>query len=286
MTSTEKIRQIMRERGSATRPELAKAAGVSTVMVGKVISQLMERGEVKESGLVPSGGGRPVMRYEYNAGYGTNVLIEGVMEGVTWRIRIQYLDSQGKVLAEEEARYAHLEPASLDGLLDKGFRKYRIRAVCVDLAGREQKIARHLSERFGIPVRALNAALVLAERKESALTLILQEQQAVLGAYYRRGELRRMGDLSLLPGPADWLSMNYNDHTLLEEMIARLLLVCCCTHSPAELILYAPFWTEKLVKRIRFNLSSKLRGGKASLSFRTLTEGMIAEARHRAAAQL
>ena len=65
------LRNILSQKRTATKPELAKYSGLSVVTVNALLSEMLYSGEVQESGNAPSGGGRPSMQYRYNYDYRT-----------------------------------------------------------------------------------------------------------------------------------------------------------------------------------------------------------------------
>ena len=91
------------------------------------------------------------------------------------------------------------------------------------------------------------------------------------------GELVK-GFLKKRPLPAEWESLDYADHTLVEEMLARLLQLLICTISPAHIDLHADFWNDRLISRLNFNLSTKLRciDSPPRLHFKTITAEKLA----------
>ena len=74
---------------------------------------------------------------------------------------------------------------------------------------------------------------------------------------------------------------------LVEEMLARLLQLLICTLSPARIDLHADFWNDRLITRLNFNLSTKLRGiTLPQLHFASTTAEKLAESLYRAAAAI
>ena len=100
----------------------------------------------------------------------------------------------------------------------------------------------------------------------------------------RNGSVTPCPILHLLPLPAEWNSLDYADHTLVEEMLARLLQLLICTLTPAHIDLHADFWNDRLITRVNFNLSTKLRGVRLpQLHFGTITPEKLSSRIRRAA---
>lgn len=252
----------MQERMEATRPQLAEAAGLSLVTVNKAVASLCLQGVLRLKSTVPSGGGRPVQLYAYNAAHAVCALFraeaeQGFLHGV-----LEVADMSGRVLRQQEARFSLLQEASLDDWLDAATRRRRLHRVVLDLppALPETGLAAHLRARYACSVRRANAAAGLLSAREDTLALYLPPHQPPQGCYRKRGVLTPCDTLHLLPLPTAWETLDYDDHTLTEEMVSRLLHLLTATHTPARFELFADFWTERLQTRIRYNLSAKLRG--------------------------
>lgn len=281
----------MQQRREATRPQLAAAAGLSLVTVNKAVAALCLQGVLRLKGTLPSGGGRPVQLYAYNAGHAAAALFtlraaQGLLHGT-----LELADMGGNLLRRDEARFSFLQATGLDDWLDAATRRRRLRGIglCLPPALPETGLRAHLQERYGCTVRPVNTAMGLAEDREDTLTLYLPRRAEAEAAYRCNGRLTPCPALHLLPLPAAWETLDYNDNTLVEEMVSRLLHLMTAAHAPARLVLHADFWTERLRTRIRFNLSTKLRGYEPAprLHFRHTTAAHAAEAvRHNLPARL
>lgn len=261
----------MRERGEATRPQLAALTGLSLVRVGQIVAALCATGELKALGNAASTGGRPAERYRYQ--YHRTALFCAEQEGALLSGRLELLDHRSGVKLTEHAQFAMLQEQSLDDWLDRITRRQSLGGITLILPPGipGELLRRHLQLRYHCPVQLATAAMALADEQEGSLTLYLPRAQEASACIRRESRLRPCGRLALLPQPADWSHLDHSDHTLVEEMIARLLLMLTCTLLPASIVLYADFWTERLVNRIRYNLSTKLRGSPAPrLSFRSI----------------
>ncbi len=280
MTRAEKaVLKLMHERGEATRPQLAAATGLSLVTVGKAVAVLSRRGEIYAVGEVPSAGGRPVQLYRYHAGHALHALIEGKREGNLLRCELTLMDLHGAELKRRTASFAYLDVESLDGMLDEMLRGKRLRSITLLQAVETlspQALVDHLSNRYRCCVnRPCMASLLADKTADNTATICLPQSGVPSCSMYRRGELRECGPLHYLPMPADWATLDYGDRSLLEEMIARLLVIITCTHSPEHIILYAEGLTDRLIERIRYNAATKLRDMLPPLNFATLTQEFL-----------
>ncbi len=289
-SSTQRIRQEMRSRVEATRPQLARACCLSLVTVNRVVSDLCEAGEIEAVGEVSSGGGRPVQLYRLRraASWAALLRISRAATGII-HCTLELLDPLGAPLRQEEARFAHLEETTLDGWLDGILPHTRRKLLGITIEASATplplQLCTHLAARYHSPCQCVSAADALAETREDTATLVLTPGAAPLCTLYRRGNRHSCGALELLPLPTDWSTLDYSDHTLVEEMVARLLLTLSCTLAPARFVLYGSFWSERLLRRIRYNLSTKLSNitSQPHLRFRPLSETTTQEALRRLA---
>ncbi len=288
-SSAQRILQEMRARGEATRPQLARACSLSLVTVNRVVARLCVAGELEPAGEVSSGGGRPVQLYRLRraASWAALLQLTRAATGIL-HASLQLIDPLGSLLRQEDARFAHLEANTLDGWLDSTLSHRRRKLISITLSADAlllpPALCQHLRERYRCSCRLVTAADALAEQLEGSCTLVLQPGAVPFATLCRSGQRHPSGALELLPLPADWQTLDYEDHTLVEEMIARLLLMLSCTLAPQRFVLYGSFWSERLLRRIRYNLSTKLRDATLPpLRFRKLSQADIADALQRLA---
>ncbi len=279
----------MRLRAEATRPQLARATGLSLVTVNRVVARLCEQSVLEAVGEVPSGGGRPVQLYRLRCRDSWHALLRLAAEGNRLSCRLSLLDPLGHPVKEQQALFTHLEDKSLDGWLDAQLRsRRRLRGITIEAGSLRllSGLLPHLAQRYACPAHLVTAADALADKRENSLTLCLPRHAAPCATLYRQGHLQSSGALALLPLPARWEELNYDDHTLVEEMVARLLLMLSCTLAPTRITLHADFWTERLLQRIRYNLGTKLQGTPLpQLRFRPLSPAELRDALHRLAVE-
>lgn len=259
-------------RARATCPELAAATGLSLVTVHKEVAELCRRGELKESGASRTCGGRPAKEYEYDARYARRVLVEIQRQGMIMRCRQELADMQGRTLSVRESVYAALENESMDGWLDETLRRQRIASIALAFPAGEQREAMraHLEQRYVCPVVCMNTAEALAEEgRDLDFTVYLKQGEPPQCSMRRSGVVQNAFRADLLPLPSPWDTLDYTDHTLVEEMLARLLQIIVCTSAPSRIVLHSAIWTKRLTERIRFNTQSKLRGAAPHLVFRS-----------------
>lgn len=275
------VRQAFRKKQEYTRPELSAETGLSLVTVGKAVKSLLEAGELHEGGKADSGGGRPVQRYRYNANYAQHALIQATRQGQLLHVTLELVNLQGVHRASRQGDFAYLEAGSFDGWLDHAQRRHRLQSItiCLPHAMKRKGFLEHLGCRYPCPVQAPTPASILSHGEtDGTATLYLPPGGVPSCSLRHNGSLLESGLLHLLPLPARWESLDYTDHTLLEEVAARLLHIVTCTLAPARIVLYAPPLGTRLMERIRFNSSTKLHGRLPPLDFRLCTPSTLPDA--------
>lgn len=258
MNSRVRITSYMQQHQQATRPQIAEAVGLSLVSTNAAVDVLEREGVLIAGELIPSGGGRPVRLYHFNPRHGAVALFTATPEAHCTLVHFELLDLKGENLQTTEARFVQLHTESLDEWLDAAARRHKLLRICLP-PGISSSILSHLQQRHNCPVQEFSTAHALAGRRDNTLTLFLQKGCAPQGSMNRHGRHTPCPLLHLLPLPADWETLDYADHTLVEEMLARLLQLLTCTLAPAHIDLYADFWNDRLISRLNFNLGTKLR---------------------------
>ena len=277
MTSKARITHFMQQQKQATRPQIAAAVGLSLVSTNAAVAALEKEGVLIAGESIPSGGGRPVRVYHFNAGHAAVALITAKPEAHCTLLRCELLDLHGRQIEQKEARFVQFHAESLDEWLDSAARHHKLQRICLP-PGLGRSLHAHLQKRHHCPVHEYSAAESLVSDKENALTLLLLRGEAPQGALRRNHVVTPCPLLQHLPLPQDWASLDYADHAMVEEMLARLLQLLTCTLNPAHIILHADFWNDRLMSRLNFNLSTKLRGidSPPRLHFKTITAEKLA----------
>lgn len=282
INSMHSIRSLLRERGEATRPEIAKAIGLSLVSVNKLVEKLCESGEIEAAGERPSGGGRPARLYRICCDYAQIVYFRAERCGSLIMGELETYNLHGECTGKQGTEMAYLATESIDEWLDNVAERGKICSITLDIASdfSTDTLYQHLRKRYKCPLYRFNKADALADNSEGTATVYFKRGYAPQCSIRRHGCQMASKNLELLPMPHAWSTLDYSDHTLVEEMIARLIVTLACTLVPTSFTLHADFWTNRLVKRIVFNISSKMRGNAPPVNFQ-ITSPTQAEARMR-----
>ncbi len=271
--------QVMKACGVATRPQIAAATGLSLVMVNQVVAGLCRQGVLQAGAQVPSGGGRPAQQYKLNNGSKFYALIRLWRNDKLLHACAEELDLSGTPTRHMEADFAYVDIESFDNWLDKLTRRHRLSGITLytdEEIKREETIA-HLQKRYQCAVQSPTTAALLCEHKEGSTALVLPQGQEASCAHYRNGKIQESGALNLLPLPTTWASIDYEDRALMVDTVSKLLQIIICIQRPGRVVLHAPAWVPRLVERIHYNVSAKLKDKLPPLRFINLTAPVHAE---------
>ncbi len=277
-SAIERVRQALCKQREATRPQLAQATGLSLVSCNRAIAELCRLGEATCAGSKPSGGGRPVLSYKYNMNHAYSVYLRFLRQGSLILGTLEISNMQGDLIYSRQAEFAYVREESLNEWLHSAIGVRKLCGIVLEMPDDiiPLDLLKHLEANYHCPARLINTADALNEKTEGELTIYFCPGQAPVCSLWRHELANHSGELGLLPMPTTWEELNYSDHTLLEEMVARLISILICTLAPNHITLYAPFWSGRLTRRILYNVSAKLRHEPPALHFYNISPGQAA----------
>ncbi len=92
-----KVKRLILQYGSVTKPEVAEKTGLSVVTCGTILNELTANGTIVEKQLMLSSGGRPAMSYQYNTNSGNILCAFIYTENDECFLRYQVLDILGNI---------------------------------------------------------------------------------------------------------------------------------------------------------------------------------------------
>ena len=284
------LRRILRQCKEATKPELADRTGLSVVTINSLLEDLLKTGEVVQSGLAPSGGGRPSTRYQYRPDYRYAVLLYGHQSEGRNLMHLAVVNLMGECVWRKKEYFDEILVESFEAVLDDvigrfpeiGLLAFGLPGEVVDdvvtihdyqaLVGPE--FMAHYKERYHLPVvfeNDINAMTYGACREGDV------EKATVAGIYLPRiyppgaglviqgkiyyGTSHCAGELAGLPVPVSWDSLDYGRENDVLENLKLLTAVYGFTVAPETLIFYGDFFTEELQEQLRA-FSGRLLEGK------------------------
>ena len=283
------LRRILRQCKEATKPELADRTGLSVVTINSLLEDLLKTGEVVQSGLAPSGGGRPSTRYQYRPDYRYAVLLYGHQSEGRNLMHLAVVNLMGECVWRKEEYFDEILVESFEAVLDDvigrfpeiGLLAFGLPGEVVDdvvtihdyqaLVGPE--FMAHYKERYHLPVVFENDinAMTYGARREGDV-----EKATVAGIYLPRiyppgaglviqgkiyyGTSHCAGELAGLPVPVSWDSLDYGRENDVLENLKLLTAVYGVTVAPETLIFFGDFFTEELQEQLRAYSGRLLEG--------------------------
>ncbi|MGM9521006.1 MAG: hypothetical protein ACI3VB_00830 [Oscillospiraceae bacterium] len=191
-SNTERVRSALISLGSATKLAVSNATGLSVATCGNILNSMLESGEITDSGVEESGGGRPARIFSYNTDM-LRTLCVRIRQGVGRpELLYEVVNLAGKVLERDVMKPDTLEKEDVELLCGAVVERFHsIKAVSIsvadriveDIRGMEQRLAGKFPELTVCVERALGLmALGLPEgRGGYACVLSLSGPEPELG---------------------------------------------------------------------------------------------------------
>ena len=232
------LRRVLRQCGEATKPELADRTGLSVVTINSLLEDFLKTGEAVQSGMAPSGGGRPSALYQYRPDYRYAVLLYGHQSEGRNLMHLAVVNLTGECVWRKEEYFDEIRVESFESVLDDVIGRFPETGLLafglpgevvndvVTIHDYEALIGpdfmAHYKERYHLPVifeNDINAMTYGACRDDE------MERATVAGIYLPRiyppgaglviqgkiyyGTSHCAGELAGLPVPVSWDSLDY-----------------------------------------------------------------------------
>ncbi len=284
------LRQVLKERRKATKPELAELTQLSVVTVNALIGELVSSGEVIEGDEIPSNGGRPSKQYIYNGDFRKAIIIYGHQENNQDLFHMLIINAFGECIDRKEASYTNVVTDSFDLWIGDAFRKHKtICAIIFGLPGAEkngviyahdypgivgEKFLTHYKEKYHVPVlyeNDINATVCGYYARQNGETM-----ETVVGLYYPRayapgagvvvngkiykGFMNFAGEIGWIPLRPTWNEVDYKNGEAVALMLSQIAVIFSCVLAPQRIVFYGDFLTEELLKELVSHLTKQLKG--------------------------
>ncbi len=122
--STEKIKRILLQSKTITKPELSKATGLTTATCGYILNDLLKKGEIVEEKYRISSGGRPARSYRYNTSKHQFLCLYTLFESGIQTIRFRIFDALGNMVTKGESKEKRIDKKVLRKRIQKILEKH------------------------------------------------------------------------------------------------------------------------------------------------------------------
>lgn len=284
------LRQILKERRKATKPEMSELTELSVVTVNGLIGEMVSSGEVIEGDEIPSNGGRPSKQYIYNGNYRKVIIIYGYREKNYDMFHMLIMNSFGECIDRKKACETNVVTKSFDLWIADAFKKHKnICAIVFGLPGAENngviyandypgiigdQFLSYFKEKYQVPViyeNDINATVYgFYARKNEETT------ESMVGLYYPRayapgagivinGEIYKgcmnfAGEVGYIPLNPPWNEVDYDNKEEIIFMLSQIAVVFSCVLAPERIVFYGDFLTEEILKELEERLTKILHG--------------------------
>ncbi|OPJ63017.1 ROK family protein [Clostridium oryzae] len=284
------LRQVLKERRKATKPELSALTKLSVVTVNSLISEMISSNEVIEGDEVPSNGGRPSKQYVYNGNYRKAIIIYGHQNNNQNLFHMLIINSLGECIERKKGYYENIVIDSFDMWIETAFKTYEnICSIVFGLPGAEEngviyvhdysgivgdKFLAYYQVKYHVPVlyeNDINATVYGFYARQNTKTV-----QTVVGLYYPRiygpgagavikGEIYKgcknfAGEVNWIPLKPSWNEVNYDNPEEIVLMLSHIAIVYSCVLAPERIVFYGDFLTDKILEKLITRLQELLKG--------------------------
>lgn len=132
----ELIKQALKSMKEGTKSTIASATGLSVATCGNILNELLETGEVLETELEASSGGRPARRFVYNADFSYIVCLYAKIEDGLQSITYAVTNSVGERVDTGYLTYENIDADTIDHLVGTLIQQYNhIKAIGIGIPG-------------------------------------------------------------------------------------------------------------------------------------------------------
>ena len=199
--NVELIKTTLKFMKTATKTELAKATGLSVMTCGTILNELLKTGEVIELEIDPSSGGRPAIRYQYNADYAQVLCLYARTEGNMSFFSYQVCNLLGEYLEEQIINSSDITYETYETVIGEVLLCYpQIKVISVGVQGVvNQGIIGECD------IKALEGIAIEARLKEKyELDIIAQnDMNLITYGYYQKQEYEHDKNIAYLYIPED-----------------------------------------------------------------------------------
>ncbi len=272
------VKELLKNKGQATKQEIAKESGLSFVTVGSALQHLLQKNEIFETKLVQSNGGRPAQQYCYNYDFAHGLIIYLYEKNEKTLINISTINLAGEILEESEVEAENVNISTFETIIKEALEKDELIKVVsfghhgIELNGQiiisDYKLLEgtsfsdYFSEKYNIPVILENdvhsAVFSFSKRRsvsESLVYLHFPENQGpsagiLIAGKLFKGHYNLAGEMSKLPLDIEWTKELYKSEENLCKAIAKMIVSICYVLNPNTVILNGNNLRQEYIEKI------------------------------------
>jgi len=281
------IKQVIKEKGSATNAEIVEDTGISTTTVRTLLSQLILDQEIVNLGLGESSGGRRAERYALNLNNNLSLSFYIKDKSINYALS----DALGDIIENKSIKFEKKEyQEALTVFIDEMVVKYTIKVIGIGVSGvvdrgkyfsgkqlndwKKINASEYIEEKYNIPVvlendlnaMALGFSLNYIKEIENLnikslnVVYINFTEEGVGAGIIANGQLIRgennfAGELGFMPiskrGHLEYLLSNNPDNKEYIEIVSQVITILNCIINPAFIVIGGSTLRTNLVDQIK-----------------------------------
>jgi len=281
------IKQVIKEKGSATNAEIVEDTGISATTVRTLLSQLISDQEIVKLGLDESSGGRRSERYALNLT--NNLSLSFYIKDK--RINYALSDALGDIIENKSIKFEKNKyQEALTNLIDEMVKKYTIKVIGIGVSGvvdrgnyfsgkqlndwKKINAYAYIEKRYNIPVVLENDLNAMAlgfslnyikeienlDIKSLNVVYINFTEDGVGSGIIANGQLIRgennfAGEIGFMPisnhGHLEYLLSNNPDDKKYVEIVSRVITILNCIINPAFIVIGGSTLRTNLIDEIK-----------------------------------
>lgn len=282
------IRKYVYMNNKLSKPQIAKETGLSLMTVNNLVTEMVEKQELVECGLIPSGGGRPSMTYKYDYNYGHIVYVIAYQDGDNNKVLFKATNLLGELINETSCECLEIGINTFETELDRYFADYKnINLLVFGLPGEMvngeiticdykqligKKFVTYYEEKYHVPILVENDVNAItfgysfgqSEKMNVAGIFFPRKYQPgaglVLDGKVFRGHNSFAGEVGYLDQNIDWKHFDYSNKELILSIIQRILISYAVVVAPEKYVIFADFLGQSDLDEIMKRLINSTRG--------------------------
>lgn len=282
------IRKCVYMNNKLSKPQIAKETGLSLMTVNNLVTEMVEKQELVECGLIPSGGGRPSMTYKYDYNYGHIVYVIAYQDGDNNKVLFRVTNLLGELINETSCECLEIGINTFETELDRYFADYKnIHLLVFGLPGEMvdgeitvcdykkligKKFVTYYEGKYHVPILVENDVNAItfgysfgqSEKMNVAGIFFPRKYQPgaglVLDGKVFRGHNSFAGEVGYLDQNIDWKHFDYSNKELILSIVQRIVISYAVVVAPEKYVIFADFLDQSDLDEIMKGLINSTRG--------------------------
>lgn len=286
--STEKIKRILLQQDSITKPELAQLSGLTTATCGYILNDLVKSGDIIAENFRISSGGRPAKSFRYNADKHLFLCLYAALEDGAEIIRYQVSNTLSAVRERGEFKEKRINAKTISARISKLIKNRP--EICLAVIGiqggvnegtvefsdfselKDVNLATEIRKATGLPAFiendmnsiALGYSQKNSEEKNVAILLVPKGNPPaggfLVGGHILRGNANLAGEFSRFPFSfsKEKQSEIFSDFTKAFPHLMQILYATIVFLDPALVVFTGSFAAELSQKRVDLQMRNFL----------------------------